>query len=105
MKQQCDFKRAGNVGSREAAQISGLISDLNRIVRIIDHDIAAEEENARVFDRSEATYPVLAGRLSARRDNLANTIASLERRLASLLEPAERAVVAARINPQRQPQG
>jgi hypothetical protein len=33
-----------------------------------------------VFDRSEITYPLLAGMLAARRDNLVDTIAALEAR-------------------------
>jgi hypothetical protein len=41
--------------------ISGLISDLDRIVRIIDQDIAAQEEEARVFDPSKAAYPLPPG--------------------------------------------
>ena len=91
MEHQWDFKSAGRFGSREAAQISGLISDLERIVRIIDLDIAAQEQDARVFDASKAAYPITARTLRARRDNLANTIASLEKRLASLLPQTESA--------------
>jgi hypothetical protein len=91
MEHQWDFKAASNFGSREVAQISGLISDLGRIVRIIDLDIAAQEQDARVFDTSKAAYPITARMLRTRRDNLANTIASLEKRLASLLPQTESA--------------
>jgi hypothetical protein len=44
-----------------------------RLVRILDCD-----------DRSDAAYPILAGVRAARRDNLRDTIAALEKRLANL---------------------
>ncbi len=91
MEHQWDFKSASKFDSREVAQISGLIRDLDRIVRIIDFDIAAQEEDAGVFDSSKAAYPITARMLRARRDNLANTIASLESRVASLLPQTESA--------------
>jgi hypothetical protein len=74
---------------REVARIRALIGDLDRIVRILDSDIATEEELARVSDRFDAAYPILARTLTARRDNLNDTIAALERRLAGLLERTE----------------
>ena len=40
---------------REAPQIRTLISDLDRIVQILNCDIASEEERVRVFDRSDVT--------------------------------------------------
>jgi hypothetical protein len=63
------------------ATISALASDLDRVVRILDRDIATEEELARVFDPFDAAYPILARTLTARRENLKDTIAALERRL------------------------
>jgi len=87
MKHQRHFERASDATSREAAQISKMISDLDRLVQIIACDIATEEERARVFDRSDAAYPILARVLAARRDNLMDTITALEQRLSSL--PAE----------------
>jgi hypothetical protein len=89
MEHQWNFKTASKPDSREVAQISGLISDLGRIVRIIDLDIAAQEKDARVFDLSNVAYPIAARMLRVRRDNLANTIASLEKRLASLLSQTD----------------
>jgi hypothetical protein len=74
---------------REVARIRALIGDLDRIVRILDSDIATEEELARVSDRFDAAYPILARMLTARRDNLNDTIAALERRLVGLLERTE----------------
>jgi ABC-type transporter Mla subunit MlaD len=82
--------RIGNESAlREAAQIRTLISDLDRVVQCLNCDIATEEEHAGVLDRSNVTYPLLAGTLAARRDNLRDTIAVLEQRLstAPLVEP------------------
>jgi hypothetical protein len=82
--------RIGNESAlREAAQIRTLISDLDRIVEFINCDVATEEEHAGVLDRSDVTYPLLAGTLAARRDNLRDTIAVLEQRLSTalLVEP------------------
>ncbi len=62
---------------KEAHQIRKLIADLDRLVQIIACDIATEEERARVSDRSDAAYPILARVLAARRDNLRDTITDL----------------------------
>ena len=75
--------------AREALQTKHLIADINRVVQILDSDIAAEEEQARVFDRSRFDYPILARTLAARRDNLLGTIAALQQRLVNL--PADQA--------------
>jgi septation ring formation regulator EzrA len=89
MKHQRHFKRATDATSREAAQISKMICDLDRLVRILDCDIATEEERARIFDRSDAAYPMLARTLATRRDNLRGTVAALEKRLANLSAETE----------------
>jgi hypothetical protein len=68
-----------------------MIGDIDRVVRILDCDIATEEERARISDRSDAAYPMLARTLAARRDNLRDTIAALNQRLANL--PAETELV------------
>ena len=87
MKRQRHFESSSGPSLREAVQIRTLIADLDRLVRIINCDIAAEEEYARVCDRSDAAYPMLARTLSARRDNLRDTIAGLEQRLRTIKEP------------------
>jgi hypothetical protein len=69
-----------------------MIADINRVVQILNGDIAAEEEQARIFDRSRVDYPILAMTLVARRDNLLGTIAALEQRLVNL--PAVQAELA-----------
>jgi hypothetical protein len=89
MRHQRD-ETARDVELRDAARISALISDLNRIGRLLDGDIAREEADAAQFNPSNAAYPIAARILRARRANLANTITSLETRLASLLERSER---------------
>jgi len=78
MKHQRHFE---TTTSREAAQTKALIADLDRIVQILDDAIAAEEELAGVSDRSQAGYPLHARNMTARRDNLTETIAVLEQRL------------------------
>jgi hypothetical protein len=87
MKHQRHFGSA--TPARDALQTKELIADINRVVQILDSDIAAEEEQARVFDRSRFDYPILARTLAARRDNLLGTIAALQQRLVNL--PADQA--------------
>jgi hypothetical protein len=84
MKHQRHFDE-GDAASREAVRIGKMINDLDRLVRIIDCDIATEEQRTRVFNRSDAAYPLLARTLAARRDNLMDTIAALELRLAGVV--------------------
>jgi hypothetical protein len=87
--------RIGNESAlREAAQIRTLISDLYRIALVLNCDIATEEAHEGVFDRSDVTYPLLARMLAARRDNLGDTIAALEVRLAAIKAPLFEPVVA-----------
>ena len=82
MKHQRHFGRA--TPARDALQTRLLIADINRVVQILNGDIAAEEEQSRIFDRSRVDYPILARTLVARRDNLLGTIAALEQRLVNL---------------------
>jgi septation ring formation regulator EzrA len=89
MKHLHHFERANDVALREAAQIGTMIGDIDRVVRILDCDIATEEERARISDRSDAAYPMLARTLAARRDNLRDTIAALRQRLANLSAETE----------------
>jgi hypothetical protein len=64
---------------RQAAVIRGMTRNLERTVRILS--LVAEEQRTGVFDRSELNYPILARTLTARRDNLLETIAALDQRL------------------------
>jgi hypothetical protein len=63
---------------RETVLIWKMVSELNRSVELLNADITAEEERARIFDRSDAAYPILAESLAARRGNLLDTIAALK---------------------------
>jgi hypothetical protein len=60
------------------------MDDLDRTMRSLECDIAAEEERAGIFDRADVAYPVLAVALATRRDNLKVTIASLAKGLATI---------------------
>jgi hypothetical protein len=64
-----------------AARIKTLIDSINRSVQSLDYDIETEEERTRCRDCRDPAYSVLARSLTARRDNLAATIAALEERL------------------------
>src|SRR4051794_11970583 len=86
MKHQRDANGMSNLGLGEEAQITALIIDLRRIEHLIEVDIARVEKEAGVFDVSSAAYPIMGRILRVRRNNLGNTIASLEGKLASLLE-------------------
>ena len=85
MKQQYQFGSPQHAALRNTAKIRALIGDLDRVVRILDADIANEEERAGVSDPFNAAYPVLARTMTARRDNLRETIAILERGLGAEL--------------------
>jgi hypothetical protein len=76
-----------STASREAVKTRVLIAHLDRIVQILNGDIAAEEEQAGIFDVFHPEYPMLARALAARRDNLTDTIAALEQRVATIKEP------------------
>jgi hypothetical protein len=62
----------------------GMIAGIDRVVQILNSDIASEEMLTRIFDRTHVKYAMLARTLHARRDNLRGTIAALEKRPASL---------------------
>jgi len=75
-------------------QVEIVTDQLDRTVQFLDCDVATEEERARVSDRSDPAYPILARALAARRDNLRDTIAALEQRLATIKVPVVEAVAA-----------
>jgi methyl coenzyme M reductase beta subunit len=74
--------------SRQPALIQSIIDDLERTVQILHADIQTEEERARVFDRANPLYPILARTLLVRLENLRETIADLKNRLISF-HPSE----------------
>jgi hypothetical protein len=83
MKHQRHFDTR-EVLQRKAILIWRMIADIDRIVRLLDCDIATEEERVGISDRSNAAYPMLARTLAARRDNLMGTLSALERQFAKL---------------------
>ena len=80
MKQQRHFDTA-EAAQHEAVKIRKMIGDLDRSVKLLNCDVASEEERTRISDRSDAAYSILARMLAIRCNNLRNTIAALERRL------------------------
>jgi hypothetical protein len=78
MKRRYHFGNANNPAMRETAWIGALIVDLGRRAQLLEDDIAAEEERARVFNRSDAAYPIAARILAVRRENVKATIATLD---------------------------
>jgi hypothetical protein len=76
VKKQHHFGTASGIAERVATVIAAMMNDLCRIVEILDCDVATEEERARVFDRADPHYSILARTLAARRDNLKLTVAA-----------------------------
>jgi hypothetical protein len=54
------------------------ISDLRRLVQLLDVDLETEEERTGILDPTNMNYPVLARKLRVRRENLTATISRLE---------------------------
>ena len=84
MKRQRHFEIAEAIVKRETTVIAAMMEDLRRTVAVLDCDVATEEERARVFDKSDPHYPMLARTLAARRDNLNRTVAALGQRLEAI---------------------
>jgi hypothetical protein len=90
VKRQRRFGTEVEAPAIAAAQIRTLIDSIGHyvqslnydIVQSLNYDIETEEERTRCWDCRDPAYSVLARSLSARRDNLAATIAALQRRLA-----------------------
>jgi len=55
---------------------------MDRCIRLLDYDIKAEEQRTGCRDFRAPTYTDLARSPTARRDNLAETITALQKRLA-----------------------
>jgi len=78
---QRHYETASASALREAKTIRIMLGNFDRTRQLLDGDIAAEEEHARISDRSDAKYPILARTLIERRDNLIVTVAVLAERL------------------------
>ena len=59
-------------------RIQTLISDLRRLVQLLEAEIETEEQRTTIFDPANSNYPVFARKLRGRRDNLIATISRLE---------------------------
>ena len=78
MKQQ---RHLGIVtATREVTQARALITDLYRLVDVLNVDIDFREREAGVTDLSRPEYPAVARMMRARRDNLLETISALRQR-------------------------
>jgi hypothetical protein len=81
MKRQRHFETADAPAIREAMGIRTMLIDLDRTVRLLNDDIAAEQERTGVFDISDPRYSMLARTLVERRANVNATVAALAQRL------------------------
>lgn len=72
------FETLTNRRSQLQERMETLVSDLRRLVQLLERNIDFEEERTGVFDTANLNYPVTARQLRARRDNLAATILKLE---------------------------
>ena len=86
MNMQRRFGISSAIALREDSTIRTLMDDLDRTMRLVECDIAAEEERAGIFDPADVAYPAMAITLATRRDNLKVTIAALKQRLATISE-------------------
>ena len=68
----------------------GLISDLRRLVRLLEADIDMEEERIGISDPTSPDYSVSARKLGARRENLIATISRLEGTLVTNIRNKEK---------------
>ena len=82
MKQQRYFRI--DTATREVAQAKALITDLNRLVDVLNVDINSREQTAGVTDLARPEYPAVARAMRARRDNLLQTISALRKRVGHL---------------------
>ena len=74
------MREVSHSGITGQLQLSALIADLWCRVDLMNSEILEEEARAGVFDVRQATYPLLAQSLRARRNNLLATIGVLEDR-------------------------
>jgi hypothetical protein len=82
VKRQRRFGTQVEAETIAAIQIRTLIDKISRSVQSLNYDIETEEERTSSWDCRDPAYSVLARNLTARRNNLAETIAALQKRLA-----------------------
>jgi flagellar FliJ protein len=68
---------------RKVEEIESMIGEFNTMATDLDRQIAIEQERAGVSDVNHYAYPTFAKAAIQRRDNLSNSVAGLEAKLAS----------------------
>lgn len=68
---------------RKVEDIEAMIGEFNVMATDLDRQIAIEQERAGVSDVNHYAYPTFAKAAIQRRDNLANSVAGLEAKLAA----------------------
>jgi flagellar protein FliJ len=68
---------------RKVEEIEAMIGEFNTMATDLDRQIAIEQERAGVSDVNHYAYPTFAKAAIQRRDNLANSVAGLEAKLAA----------------------
>ena len=77
---------------RKVAEIESMIGEFNTMVSDLDRQIAIEQERAGVSDVNHYAYPTFAKAAIQRRDNLSNSVAGLEAKLAAARQELDEAV-------------
>jgi flagellar FliJ protein len=77
---------------RKVADIEAMIGELNTMATDLDRQISLEQERAGVTDVNHYAYPTFAKAAMQRRDNLANSVAGLEAKLAAAKAELDEAV-------------
>jgi flagellar protein FliJ len=67
---------------RKVEEIESMIGEFNNMATDLDRQIAIEQERAGVSDINHYAYPTFAKAAIQRRDNLSNSVAGLEAKLA-----------------------
>ncbi|HEY3680963.1 MAG TPA: hypothetical protein VGL45_19785 [Bradyrhizobium sp.] len=73
-----------HAAKEDASRVRAMIADLDRVIEILDSDIATEEERSGIYDPANVEYPILARTIMGRRENLKATIAVLEATVESM---------------------
>ncbi|HUU25871.1 MAG TPA: flagellar export protein FliJ [Methyloceanibacter sp.] len=76
---------------RKVEEIEAMIGEFNTMATDLDRQIAIEQERAGVSDVNHYAYPTFAKAAIQRRDNLAESVAGLEAKLASAREDLDEA--------------
>jgi hypothetical protein len=81
VNRQRQFEIASANANQEVRVISIMLADLDLTIRLLEDDIAAEEERTQICNTFDPLYSMLARNLVARRDNVKVTVVMLAQRL------------------------